>query len=109
MIPNSTFKTRTPLRRAGKKGNAWKTTRRQLKKESAAMGITRCELNYPNCTGDDQLGFAHGRKRTRLKGNELHDLCCLICNNCHSRIEFSGPEAMLAVVESVISERDIRI
>lgn len=91
--------------KAGKKTKANRASNARLKKKFESLGITRCELNYPNCTPDNFLTWAHGRKRRRLLDGELDSLVCLACQNCHSRIEFLAPEAMLAIVQSVISER----
>jgi hypothetical protein len=94
----------TPLK-AGRKTKEWDRVRARLKVKYAAMGITTCELGYPGCKYDDWLSFAHGRKRRYLVGDELESLVILCCCNCHSRIEVMPPEAMLAIVQSVISER----
>jgi hypothetical protein len=85
--------------RANKKANA------KLKKCFESMGITSCELGYPNCTRDEFLSWAHGRKRRKLQGDELETLVILACLNCHNRIEAMSHEGMLAIVCSVIVER----
>jgi hypothetical protein len=89
----------------GKKTRAWVNARARLKKKFAAMGITTCELKYPECTHDNFLSFAHGKKRRHLVGDELETLVCLLCQNCHSRIEQMPEAAMEAIVRSVIAER----
>lgn len=95
------------MNKVGKKTRANRASNVRVKKRVQAMGITRCELRYPGCTPANFLTFAHGKKRRKLQGDELDTLLCLACQNCHNRIEFLPHEAMLAIVESVISERDI--
>lgn len=89
----------------GKKTREWLTVRARLKRRFNAAGITSCELGYPNCWKDEALGFAHGRKRRHLKDNEIETLVALCCTPCHNRIEVLPAPAMLAIVQSVISER----
>lgn len=91
----------------GKQTKANRASNARLKKKFEALGITRCELSYLGCTADDFLSWAHGRKRRKLQGDELDTLVILSCHNCHNRIEFLPPEGMLAIVESVISERGL--
>lgn len=94
-----------PIKKAGKKSKQWIVVRRRLKIEFEAIGITSCELRYEGCAGDTMLGFAHGRKRRHLKGDELEMLTILACNNCHDKIEYLGPERMLEIVERTIQQR----
>jgi len=94
-----------PMKKAGKKSRAWFAVRRRLKVEFEARGITSCELRYEGCAGDGMLGFAHGRKRRHLRGNELETLTILACNHCHGKVEYLGPERMLAIVNDVIKRR----
>lgn len=118
-----TWTTRTPLARSpmsrgtsslkrsamakgkGKKTRANRAANAKLKAEFEKQGITSCELGYPGCTRDEFLSWAHGKKRRKLQGDELVTLVILACINCHNRIEYTGHEAMLAIVESVIAER----
>ena len=81
------------------------TIRARLKRQFDAAGITSCELGYPGCWKDEALGFAHGRKRRHLKGDEIETLTILVCNPCHDRIETLPAAGMLAIVKSVIAER----
>lgn len=123
-IFNSTIERRTPLKAkkamkrsqkpmkrkriclwVGKKTREWMTVRARLKRKFVAAGITSCELGYPGCWKDEGLGFAHGRKRRHLKGDEIETLTILACNPCHDRIETLSAPAMLAIVKSVIAER----
>lgn len=116
---NSTLNaSRTSLRRSemkkgtkrclfvGKKTLEWMRVRARLKRKFAALGITSCELGYAGCWKDEALGFAHGRKRRHLKENEIEDLTVLACGPCHEIIERMSAPAMLAIVQSVISERN---
>ena len=114
----STFKTGKPpayklgrkrggILRAGKKVKEWDRVRAKLKKQFQAQGITTCELGYDGCKRDDYLSFAHGRKRRKLEDNELETLTILACQPCHDRIERMAHEGMLAIVQSVISERGL--
>lgn len=93
----------------GKKTLANMKANARLKKKFTALGITRCELRYINCTGSDFLSWCHGRKRRKLVGDELETLVCLACINCHSVAERMQPEAMLAIVQSTIAERESRV
>ena len=89
----------------GKKTIANIKANARLKREFEAKGITTCELGYLNCTGDNFLSWAHGKKRRKLQGDELTSCVILACINCHQVIERMSPEGMLAIVTSVISER----
>jgi len=86
----------------GKRTKEWDTVRRRLSTEFKAKGITSCELKYPGCWGDSALGFAHGRKRRHLEGDELRSLVILACNPCHDKIEYLEPAEMLEIVQNVI-------
>jgi hypothetical protein len=93
--------------KAGKKTKANRASNARLKVKFQKMGITHCELNYEGCTPDNFLTWAHGKKRRKLQGDELDTLVVLACQNCHSNIERMAPEGMLAIVQSVVSEREI--
>ena len=82
---------RTPLKKLGKKGNAWAKARAELKKEFMAMGVTRCELMREGCTGDYGMGFAHTRKRRNV--TDLKRVV-LACNSCHDKVEIL-PEVVM--------------
>lgn len=94
--------------RPGKQTKANRASNARLKIKFAGMGITRCELNYPGCTRDDFLSWAHGRKRRKLQGDELDTLVCLACINCHEIAERKSPEEMLAIVQGVIADRELK-
>lgn len=89
----------------GKKTLANMKANARLKREFEAKGMTTCELGYPNRTRDDFLSWAHGKKRRKLQGDELTTCVILACINCHEVIERMSPEGMLAIVQSVITER----
>lgn len=93
-------------RRLGRKGKSWLKVRRELSADFAARGIVSCELRLDGCWGSNATGFAHGRKRRHLKGDELKTLTALLCNPCHARIEYLPPEEMLAIVRRVIANRE---
>lgn len=101
----SAMKRGTKRLKAGKKSKEWMAVRRRLKIQFEAQGITGCELRYEGCFGEGALGFAHGRKRRHLQGDELETLTILSCNHCHDRIEYLPPEQMLAIVQDVIGQR----
>lgn len=96
-----------PKRWVGKKTLANMKANARLKRKFEALGITRCELNYIDCTRNDFLTWAHGKKRRKLEGDELETCVILACQNCHQRIERMTPEGMLGIVQSVIAERDV--
>lgn len=96
-----------PMKKAGKQTVLNKASNARLKRKFEALGITSCELNYPGCTRTEFLSWAHGRKRRHLVEDELDTLVCLACLNCHNRIERMAPAGMLAIVQSVIAERDL--
>lgn len=94
------------MRTNGRRTKDWMKVRRELSAEFAAAGITSCELRLDGCWGDRALGWAHGRKRRHLKGDELKTLTALACNPCHARIEYLPAPEMLAIVQSVIERRE---
>jgi hypothetical protein len=98
-------KSQRPMNKAGKRSKQWIAVRRRLKEAFEALGITSCELRYEGCRVNGMLGFAHGRKRRHLKGDELETLVVLACNPCHDNIEYLGPERMLEIVERTIQQR----
>ncbi len=108
-MPRSTkpMKRSGKLRPIGKKSRNWIVVRRRLSVEFAALGVTSCELRYEGCQGARMLGFAHGRKRRHLKGDELETLVILACNPCHDKIEYLGPERMFEIVASTIQRRNL--
>jgi uncharacterized protein YheU (UPF0270 family) len=89
---------------AGKKTKAWDEAREKLKKQFAAWGITKCELNYEGCWRDNSLGFAHLDKRRYLTEADLMQVV-LACNECHQTIEVQSREEMRKELEEVIKNR----
>lgn len=84
------------------------TSNARLKVRFAALGITSCELFgflVHDCTRDNYLTWAHGRKRRKLLEGELDTLVILACQNGHNAIEFLQPEEMLAIVQDAIERR----
>ncbi len=96
------------IRTVGRKTNEWAVTIQRIKKRFSGLGIERCELGYEGCWRDNALSIAHGKKRRKLGGDELETLTILACIPCHQILEAKPPEAMLAKVRSVISERGSR-
>lgn len=94
---------RTPLKKLGKKGNAWAKARAELKKEFMAMGVTRCELMREGCTGDYGMGFAHTRKRRNVIDLKR---VVLACNSCHDKVEILPELVMEEQLEVIINNRN---
>lgn len=82
----------------------WFSIRTALKVKFLKMGITTCEGNFELCTRDRFLGFAHAKKRRKLTEDELWEVA-LLCNNCHSQIEYAAPEVMEAYIKNIIKTR----
>lgn len=74
---------RTKLKKVGKKGRESVRALRVFKKECARLGIDRCEVRGPHCTGTENLTWAHGRKRRELKPGELERFAIVCCVNDH--------------------------
>lgn len=100
---------RTAMRRGGKKTAEWDAVKKELKQEFLDYGITHCELSYRNCTKDDFLTWAHGKKRRHLQPGELKNLIVLACQNCHQIIERLSESEMCDIVTQTIKERDRRL
>jgi len=94
------------MNRVGRRTKANKASNARLKKRFAAMGIESCELGYPDCTRREFLSWAHGKRRRHLVDNELDELVILACIPCHENLDRLPAEATLAIVQSVIAERD---
>lgn len=75
----------------GPKTRDWEAIRRELVKQFAAWGVTRCEFMFAGCWRDNALGFSHLKKRRKLTREELYEVV-LSCNPCHDKIE-NLPEA----------------
>ena len=115
---NSTFKARTkpmgksaapmqraPLKKSGKKGDAWSAERASLKLRFARIGITTCEAKDDGCWRDNGLGFAHTKKRRNV--TDLSRVA-LLCNYCHDAVEILPESEMEARIETIISARAIQ-
>lgn len=100
---------RTRLKRSGKKTTAWERTRRKLKVKFEAMGITSCEFNFPRCTPNDYLSFAHSLKRVDIKTQEQLEEVAVACFSCHSILDLNMThEGMAEAVRTVIQQRSQR-
>lgn len=100
--------TYTATIKAGKKTVSWDKARSILIKAYELVGITRCELKLGAYHNGFALGFAHGRKRRDLVGDELYTFCVLACQGCHDGIEYQGKEAMAKHVQDAIDRRAIQ-
>lgn len=77
------------MKRIGKIGRANINANRKCKNELEKRGITRCEV----CGTDYALTIAHRKKRREYRG-DLDGLSrwgeyLLLCQRCHTSIEFS--------------------
>jgi hypothetical protein len=98
---------RTPLRRVGKKGKLNQKANRILAKEF--KGPQYCEATFPHdCTGSEQLTWAHNAKRRKLSTEDLTH-AALICINAHNVIEVKSPEEMKAIVDEIIQIRELNL
>lgn len=97
---------KTPMRRDGRRTKAWEAARRKLKCQFVSMGIDTCELQFPGCAYDNELGFAHRYKRRFITTEEELHVVILACSRCHDVIELQGHAMMKKIVDSVIAKRD---
>lgn len=95
------------MKRRGKRTAEWENIRRKLKVRFERVGITTCEIKYPQCWRNDGLSFVHTRKRRFLKGKEL-ERCALGCAACHTAVEGLPHAEMEAVVENIIANRPVQ-
>jgi hypothetical protein len=72
------------------------------------VGITKCEVKYPQCWTDDGLSFAHARKRRFLKTRADYERCALACAPCHTAIEGLPHLEMESVVLGIIANRSVQ-
>lgn len=100
-------KKRKPLKRAGKKTDAWERTRKQLIPRFAAAGIMTCELGYIGCFKDNFLSFAHSMKRRRITSQEELEECILACTSCHQIAE--NRRDMTEIIRGVIARRKVKV
>jgi hypothetical protein len=96
---------RVALRKIGKKGKENVRANRILAKNFT--GHQYCEAKFPHdCTGREQLTWAHNMKR-RKKPDLLR--AALICVNAHNAVEFLPPEEMKRIVDEIVSSRETNI
>lgn len=106
----SKLKKRAPIK-PGKKTIAWNNERRKLKAEFEAMGVAYCEacIDPFKCWGTQGLGFAHSKKRRKLKKGELSRVI-LACNYCHDILDNKmDAQEMEDFIDQVIESRKSRI
>ncbi|HLL74858.1 MAG TPA: hypothetical protein VK421_06300 [Pyrinomonadaceae bacterium] len=89
--------------KVGKRTRLWQRVRRGLKAAFAAMGITRCEV----CGTDENLGFAHAKKRRHLESEADWREVALLCNRDHDALELLGEEKMMSAIRAIIQRRQI--
>lgn len=96
-----------PMKKRGRKVNAWIKTRRQLSAEFLERGITSCELNLlPDCKRDTWLSFAHSLKRRFIKTDAELRECILCCTPCHDELDLKMThEEMRLTVQGIIERR----
>lgn len=104
----------------GAKTNEWEAAKKVLKPAFEEAGITACEVGKYLMQNPDYeaimlqnrhryfLTWAHGDKRNNLVGDELLTLVVLSCVDCHNYIEKLPREEMRAIVESIISHRQVQ-
>lgn len=90
---------RSPLKRRGRKTREWESARAKLKPLFFRYGVTTCQLRLQWCRVDDELGFAHLRKRNRLRPDEFM-VVALLCNRCHDQIEVLPHADMYRIVRA---------
>lgn len=99
-----------PLRKAGKRVNAWKAMVRKLKPAFFEALIVTCEIKLLGCWGAHGLGFAHSLKRRNIPpGSPLLAEVVLGCNHCHGIIELLPENEMATVVRGIIATREVQI
>lgn len=102
--PWRTRRQRAALKRIGKKGKENQKANATLAK--TFKGAQFCEARFPHdCTGSEQLTWAHNMKR-RKQPDLLH--AALICVNAHNIIEVLPPEDMKRIVDGIIDNRTNR-
>lgn len=98
-----------PLNKVGKKGKEDMEAREENKKEMEEMGITECEIQFPDiCWKNNALTFAHPAKRRKLTKEDLRRVI-VACTPCHQVIEKWPAEKMEAFVNEIIKKRDLRL
>lgn len=100
----------TPPGRQGKGGRKNARALRVFKRDCREQGVDeRCERRGPNCTGTENLTWAHGRKRVLLREGELEHFAIVCCVNCHGEMdEGMTHDEMADEVERIIALRPER-
>jgi len=89
----------------GRKTKDWARVRRGLVPRFERVGITSCEIHFPQCWRNDCLSFAHTKKRRFV--TDLTRVV-LACAACHTAVEGMSHEEMERVLEKIISERTMQ-
>lgn len=101
---------RSPMRRGGRKVDAWAKVRSELKAEFERNGVTRCEM----CGRTSSLSFAHRLKRRFITDDDELRMVALLCmddadqRGCHNKLEHGGHEAMFEAITEIIEARGLR-
>ena len=93
-----------PKRIKNRKVKEWSRIRQELKIKFEQAGITSCEARFSNCLKDNYLGFAHPKKRRYLTPEELYEVA-ILCNSCHSRLEYGNKQIMEETIRNIIINR----
>ena len=89
----------------GKKTRANQRANRILARDF--HGSRHCEATFPHdCTGSEQLTWAHNMKR-RKQPDPTH--AALICRNAHDLIEILPPDEMRAIVDEIVASRQTQL
>lgn len=95
---------RKQMNKAGRRTKAWDSAREELKQWCKQNGVFSCEIRWPGCVKDNELGFAHAVKRNRLlkdaaPGTPEHiGTAILVCNRCHAKLERESHASMESIV-----------
>jgi hypothetical protein len=108
--------------KAGRKTKDWNNAKRKLKIAFAEVGLTYCEVGLfltsqyledpleidrvRSYRHQFALGFAHGKKRRWLGGDELLTFVALSCQDCHDYIEYR--DDMSEIVQGTIDARRVQ-
>ncbi len=103
--PTKQKKARKRLKRAGEKTNTWEIIRKALVARFAAVGITRCELQWHNCFESNFLSFAHRKKRRYITDQTELETVALLCQSCHQLVEYR--KDMFEIIDNIITKRKV--
>lgn len=90
------------IKRVGKKGAAWNSTRAKIKKLFESKGIVRCEV----CNSDSFLSFGHRLKRRFITDQAEPETVVLLCVPCHTNIENLPHSEMFERITEIIRKRE---